>query len=153
MEPAVASTQRTQPPAKNRETMKRWSQTVAVAALGSAFAIMVVRDVVHDSIPFFATKPSRLLYVLALGVVGGLVARLGHRLPVRLKLMVSLFSWSSCAVGLTAFLVYCGIRIAQVSKDIDISDALPWLLVTLGFLSVLCGWLWHSFWQAAKHRS
>lgn len=132
--------------------MKRWSQTVALAALGSAFVIMVIHDLVYDAIPFFAAKPVRLLYVLALGVIGGLFAWWGHRLPPRLKSLAGLLFWAGCAAGLTAFLVWFGIRLARFSDSIDISDALPWLLVTLGLLSVLCGWLWHSFWQAAKRR-
>ena len=133
--------------------MKRWSQIVAVAAIGTALAIVVARDVIQDSIPFFATKPSRLLYVLAFGVAGGLAAWLGHRLQVRPKSLVSLPLWGGCAVGLTMLLVYCGIRIARFPDDLDLSGALPSLWVTLGWLSVLCGWLWHSFWQAAKRRS
>lgn len=132
--------------------MKRWCRITAVAAFGSAFAIMVVHDVVHDSIPFFAAKPVRLLYVLALGVIGGLFAWVGYRLPPRLKSLAGLLFQGSCAVFLTALLVHCGIGLTRLSNVIDKSDALPWFLVTLGLLSGLCGWLWHSFWQAAKHR-
>lgn len=132
--------------------MKRWSQITALAACGSAFAIMVVHDVVNDSIPFFAAKPVRLLYVLALGVIGGLFAWLGYRLPPRLKSLAGLLFQGISAVGLTAFLVHYGIGLKRLSDDIDVSDALSRLLVMLGLLCVLCGWLWHSFWQAVTHR-
>lgn len=135
------------------ETVKRWSQILTAAVLGTAFAIMVVYDLIHDSIPFFAAKPIRLLYVAALGLVGGFLAWASHRLSPSVRWWGGLFLRSVAALGLTVWLGYFTVRLTRFSAEIDLTSSWPWLLVMLSSFGLLAAWLWFSLWQSAKRRA
>jgi hypothetical protein len=130
--------------------MKRWSVILAAVAVG----VWLVADMVHeffanDTLGYFATDPTRLLYVGAIAIVGGLLALGFDRLSPRIKRQVRVFAWGAAASIVTVFLVWFAFSLASLSSFV-IEAGGGWVAVILLPFVSLVAYLWFEFYRALK---
>ena len=122
-----------------------------------AFDIFAVAGIIHDFISsngfhYFSEQPHRLLFVAAIGIVGGLAAFgfsvLSPRLQRGVKL-VALGSGGSFAIVAGGYFIY---QVASLPKLIDTSlpRHMPWLLLVATV--AIAGLCWLEFYQVWRSR-
>jgi len=131
--------------------MKRWTIIIAAALVGIWLVVDIVREFfANETIQYFASQPHRLLYVAAVAIVGGFVALAFSRLSPRTQRHVRVFAWGAAASTLTAFIGYCGFRLASLSSFIIESGGSVWVLLALLVFSGIASYLWFECYRAWK---
>ncbi len=128
---------------------------IATALLIAAFIVWAIVDAVHEfraneTAKFYSSHPERLLYVLAIAVVGGVVAILFYRLSPSSQRRAKLFALGGVAIFLTTFLGYWLIRLVPQLPTLAASTGVLFLLLPLIFVGALASGFWYEFFHVLK---
>ncbi len=135
--------------------MKRWS---AIVLLG-AIIVWAIVDTAHDfkandTIGYFSEKPLRLLYILAIGVVGGVAFFAFDRLSPGTKHKAKLLGLGAAATLLTGFAAQMGYGFIIYFSLLFPSSVLVVLVFAalVLFFASLAALLWLEFFTVLKTR-
>jgi hypothetical protein len=131
--------------------MKKWSIIIAAALLATWLVVDTVREFfANETIQYFSSEPHRLLYVVAIAIVGGFAALGFTRLSPRAQRHVRVFAWGAAATTLTAFVGYFVFRLASLLSLVVESDGSAWVVLALLLFSGIAAYLWFEFYRAWK---
>lgn len=129
--------------------MKRWSIIIAAAVMAAWMVVNLISDV-SDAIPYFSSKPQRLLYVAGLAVAGGLAALAFARLSCRAKRRICLVGWGAAASAMTLCIGYLLFRLASLFSSVVESGATGWVFLGLLLFAAIAAYFWFEFYRAWK---
>ena len=144
----------TAPPIGNQSKfirMKRWSALLVIIVIVVWMLFNTIHDFfANDTIQYFSTEPRRLLYVVAIGIIGGLLTWCFERLSSRSKRRVRIFSLGVAAVTLTAFAGYFTFCALSLASFIIESGGTVWVLFVPLFIFGFAAYFWLEFYRACK---
>lgn len=133
--------------------MKKWAPLSVVALVViCALADMIREFYANDTLNYFTSAPSRLLYVAAIAIVGGLLVLVFSRLSRQAQRRVRVIGWGTAASLLTAFCGYAIYQSVSLSPVIRANSGAGWLLLVPLMLGAIAAYLWFQFFRAGKTR-
>jgi H+/Cl- antiporter ClcA len=131
--------------------MKKWSIIIAAALVATWLLVDMVHEFfANETIQYFSSEPHRLLYVAAIGIVGGFAALGFARLSPRAQRRVRIFAWGAAASILTTFVGYFAFRLASLSPLVVESGGSAWVVLALLLFSAIAAYLWFEFCRTLK---
>jgi hypothetical protein len=103
-----------------------------------------------EAVHYFSSQPAELLYVAAIGIVGGLAALGFDRVPVHMKRNVRVFGWAGAASTTIALIGYLGFSFVRLVLFSAGSGGTHYKMLLPLSLSALAAYLWYVFYQAFK---
>ena len=99
----------------------------------------------NDGVGYFTSHPLRLLYVVGIGVVGGILALAFSRLSPVARRTLRLTALGGFGACVTAFLAIFTARLASFAAMVTESGAWGWVVAALVSLSVITVLVWLEF--------
>jgi hypothetical protein len=128
-----------------------------------AFAIFAVAELVHDflagdPVEYFRREPSRLLYVAAIAIAGGLLTLSFQKLPPRAKRLARNWGLGAAATVTTAgvgFFTYILFSLASMISKFggSIWSAVAMCLPTILLWTAITAYCWFTCWRLWKKES
>ena len=114
---------------------------LAVLTVWEAYDFLVT----NDGVGYFTSNPRRLLYVVAIGVGGGLLALAFSRVSPVTRRALRLAALGGFAACVTAFLAVFATRLASFAPMVTESGMWGWVVAALASLSVVAVLVWLEF--------
>src|SRR5258706_528759 len=130
--------------------MKKWSTIIAVVFVAGWIE---ARDFfANETIQYFSSEPRRLLYVIAIAMVGGVAALAIDRLSPSAKRRGRLLAWGGAACAVTTFIGYMAFQLVCLSSFLSEFGGSHWLQLVLYFflMSVIAAYLWFEFYNVLR---
>ena len=113
-------------------------------------AVLTVRDTYEffgtdDGVGYFTSQPRRLLFVVFIGVTGGVLALALSRLSPVARRAFRLLALGEFATCVTGFLAIFAVRLASFASSITESGMWGWVVAALVSLSVVTILVWLEF--------
>ena len=116
---------------------------LAVLTVWEAYDFLVT----NDGVGYFTLHPRRLLYVVAIGVGGGLLAFGFSRLAPLPRRALKLAALGGFAACVTVFLIILAMRLASFAPMITESGMWGWVVTALASLTVVAVLVWLEFYS------
>jgi H+/Cl- antiporter ClcA len=132
--------------------VKTVTQIVFAILIGVFLLGLAVHEFMADeAIGYFSAQPSRLLWVAAIGIGGGLISHFYSRLPSSVQRKTKLAVVGSAAIFFTLFTIVFFYQIARLSFVLGVRPG--WgIFQGVPFGTVLALGLWIEFYRTCKKR-